>query len=60
MYATSWKVIVSIPGEVTEFFDSRNFFRRPVALGLTQPLTEVSIMKSPGDKEKPARKADNL
>jgi hypothetical protein len=26
----------------------------------TQPLTEMSIMNLPGDKERPARKADNL
>jgi hypothetical protein len=47
--------------EVTEFFNlpnnpsSRNF-----ALELTQLLTEMSIRKLPGLKERPAGEADNL
>jgi hypothetical protein len=31
-----------------------------MVLGSTQPLTEMSIRNSPGGKERPARKADNL
>jgi hypothetical protein len=31
-----------------------------MALGSTQPLTEISIRNLPGSKGRPARKADNL
>jgi hypothetical protein len=31
-----------------------------MALGSTQPLTEMSTRNLPGCKEQPARKADNL
>jgi hypothetical protein len=31
-----------------------------MALGSTQPLTEMSTRKLPGGKRRPARKADNL
>jgi hypothetical protein len=31
-----------------------------MALGSTQPLTEMSTRNTPGGKERPARKADNL
>jgi hypothetical protein len=31
-----------------------------MALGSTQPLTEMSIKKIPGGKARPARKADNF
>jgi hypothetical protein len=31
-----------------------------MALGLTQPLTEMSTRNIPGGKGRPARKADNL
>jgi hypothetical protein len=31
-----------------------------MALGSTQPLTEMSTENLPGGKERPARKADNL
>jgi hypothetical protein len=31
-----------------------------MALGSTQPLTEMSTKNLPGDKERPVRKADNL
>jgi hypothetical protein len=31
-----------------------------MALGSTQPLTEMSTRKIPGGKARPARKADNL
>jgi hypothetical protein len=42
------------------FFNLPNPFSRTVALGLTQPLTEVSTRNLPGGKGRPARKADNL
>jgi hypothetical protein len=31
-----------------------------MALGPTQPLTEISTRNLPGDRERPARNADNL
>jgi hypothetical protein len=31
-----------------------------MAMGLTQPLTEMSTRNPPGGKGRPARKADNL
>jgi hypothetical protein len=31
-----------------------------MALGSTQPLTEISTRNLPGGKEQPARKTDNL
>jgi hypothetical protein len=31
-----------------------------MALGLTQPLTEMSTRNLPGDKGRPVRDADNL
>jgi hypothetical protein len=31
-----------------------------MALGSTQPLTEISTRNLPGDKKRPARGADNL
>jgi hypothetical protein len=31
-----------------------------MALGSTQPLTEMSTKNLPGDKERPVRKTDNL
>jgi hypothetical protein len=43
-----------------------NFFNLPypssrtMALGSTQPLTEMSIRNLPGGKKRPARRADNL
>jgi hypothetical protein len=33
---------------------------RTIALGSTQPLTEMSTRNLPGGKERPARRADNL
>jgi hypothetical protein len=46
---------VRIPDEV-DFFNLPN----PMALGLTQPLTEMSTRNLPGGKKRPARRADNL
>jgi hypothetical protein len=41
-YATSRKVVGSIPDEVTGFFNLPNPSSHPMALGLTQPLTKMS------------------
>jgi hypothetical protein len=46
-YATSRKVAASNPDEV-DFFNWPNPFSRTMALGSTQPLTEVSTRKIPG------------
>jgi hypothetical protein len=50
----------SILDEVNGIFNSRNPSSRTMALGLTQPLTEMSARNLPGGKALPARKADNL
>jgi hypothetical protein len=36
------------------------FSSRTMALGSTQPITEMSIRNLPGGKGRPGRKADNL
>jgi hypothetical protein len=59
-YATNRKVEGSIPDEVIEFFNLSNRSSRTMALGLTQPLTEMCTRNLPGGKARPARKADNL
>jgi hypothetical protein len=59
-YATSRKVAGSIPDEVFLLFSLLNPFSRIMALGWTQPLTEMSTRNIPGDKERAAGKADNL
>jgi hypothetical protein len=58
-YATNRKVAGSSPDEV-DFFNWPNPSSRTMALGSTQPLTEMSTRKIPGGKARPARKADNL
>jgi hypothetical protein len=58
-YATSRKVAGSIP-DVTGFFYWPNPSSRTMALGSTQPVTEMTTRNFPGGKERPARKADNL
>jgi hypothetical protein len=45
--ATSRKVAGSIPDKVIGFFNWRNPSSRTMALGLTQPLTEMSTMILP-------------
>jgi hypothetical protein len=50
---------VRIPDEV-DFFNLPNPSSRTMALGSTQPLTEMSTRKLPGGKKRPARRADNL
>jgi hypothetical protein len=52
--ATSRKVAGSITDEVIGFFYWRNPSSRTMALGSTQPLTEMSIRNLPGSKEMPA------
>jgi hypothetical protein len=42
------------------FFYFPNPFSRTIALGSTEPLTEMITRNLPGDKERLARKADNL
>jgi hypothetical protein len=54
------KVAGSIPNEVTEFFNWRNPSSHTLALGSTQPLTEMNTRNLPGGKGQLARRADNL
>jgi hypothetical protein len=48
--ATNQKVAGSIPDGVIRIFHWHNPFDRTMALGLTQPLTEMSTRNLPGDK----------
>jgi hypothetical protein len=57
---TSRKVAVSSPDEVIGFFSWPNPSSRIMALGLTQPVTEMSTRNLPWGKERPSRKVDNL
>jgi hypothetical protein len=59
-YATSRKVVGSIPDEAIALFSWPNPSSRTMALGLTQLLTEMSTRNLPGGKRRPARKADNF
>jgi hypothetical protein len=56
LQTTRRKVAGSIPDEVIGFFIWPNPFSRTMALGSTQPLTEMSTRAN----GRPARKADNL
>jgi hypothetical protein len=61
-YATSRKVAGSLPDEV-DFSDLPNPSGRTMALGSTQPLTEIStrnLKQETWGKVRPARRADNL
>jgi hypothetical protein len=49
---------VRVPDEVDFFLP--NASSRTMALGSTQPLTEMSTWNIPGGKKWPARRADNL
>jgi hypothetical protein len=42
------------------FLNLPNLSSRTMALGSTQPLTEMSTRNPPGGKKRPARRADNL
>jgi hypothetical protein len=59
-YATSRKVAASIPNKVIKFLNWPNPSSRTMALGSTQPLTEISPGNFPVGKGRPAREADNL
>jgi hypothetical protein len=50
---------VQVTDEV-DFFNVPNPSSRTMALGSTQPLTEMSTRNLPGGKKQLARKADNL
>jgi hypothetical protein len=50
---------VLVPDEV-DFFNLPNPSSRTMALGSNEPLTEMSTTNLPGDKKRPARRADNL
>jgi hypothetical protein len=58
-YTTSQKVAGSIL-DVIGFFNLPNPSSRTMALGSTQPLTEISTRNLPGSKGRPERGADNL
>jgi hypothetical protein len=58
-YATSWKVAGSIP-DVTGFFNWTIPYSRTMALGSTEPLTEMSTRNLSGDKGRPEHKVVNL
>jgi hypothetical protein len=51
---------VLIPMRSLLFLNLLNLSNRTMALGSTQPLTEMSTGNLPGSKGRPARKADNL
>jgi hypothetical protein len=57
-YDTRRKVAGSCPDEVISFFNLPNPTSRIMALGSTQPLTEMCTRNLPGGKGRPARKAD--
>jgi hypothetical protein len=48
------------PDEVIGFFNCPNPSSRTLALGSTQPLTEMSTRNLPGSKGRPKREADNF
>jgi hypothetical protein len=50
----------SVPDEVIAFFSLPNPSSCTMALGLTQPLTEMSTKNLPGGKGRLAQGADNL
>jgi hypothetical protein len=58
-YATSQNDAGSIPDEVIGFFSIYLILPAALALGSTQPLTEMSTRNLPGGKGR-ARKADNF
>jgi hypothetical protein len=52
---------VRVPMRLLDFFfNLPNPSRRTMALGSTQPLSEISTRNLPGGKGRPARKADSL
>jgi hypothetical protein len=59
-HATSRKVAGSIADKVIGFFNWPNPSSRTMALGSTQPVTEMSSRNLPGGKGRPASKANNF
>jgi hypothetical protein len=59
-YDTSRRSWVRFPTRSLEFFNLPNPSSRPIALGSTQPLTEMSTRNLPEGKGHPAHKADSL
>jgi hypothetical protein len=51
---------VWVPDEVNFFFNLPNSFSRTMALGSTQPLTEMSTRDLPEGKKRSARRTDKL
>jgi hypothetical protein len=51
---------VLFPMSSLNFFNLPNPSSNTMAMGSTQPLTEMSTMNLPGSKGRLARKADNL
>jgi hypothetical protein len=58
--ATNRTVVGSIPDGVIGIFYLHNLSDRTMALGSTQPLTEMSTRSISLGKRRPVRKADNL
>jgi hypothetical protein len=52
--------VVRFPSRSLNFFNCPNPSSLTIAVGSTQPLTEMSARNLPADKGLPARKADNL
>jgi hypothetical protein len=50
---------VRVP-DMVDFFNLPNLSSSTMALGSTQPLTEMCTRNLPGGKKRPARRADNL
>jgi hypothetical protein len=48
------------PNKVIAFFILPNASSRNLVLGLTQPVTQMSIRNLPGGEVRPVRSADNL
>jgi hypothetical protein len=59
-YKSEGRGFDSIPDEVIGFFNLPNHTSCTMALGSTQPLTEMSTRNLPGGTGRPAREADNL
>jgi hypothetical protein len=59
-YVKRQTVVGSIADEATGIFNWPNSSSRIIALGSTQPLTDMSTRNLPGGTGRPARKADKL
>ena len=58
--ATNWKVTGSIPNDVIGIFHWQNPSSRTMALGSTQPLTEIGTENISWGWRRPVCRADNL